>query len=55
LESEVRREAISVAFESLVELFRGHAVKSGKIGVEDDALPADRENERFNEFAWELG
>jgi hypothetical protein len=55
LESEVRREAVSVAFERLVELFRRHAVASGEIGVENDALAANRENERFDGFAWEFG
>ena len=55
MESEVRREAVSVAFERLVELFRRHAVESGEIGVDQYPPPADRENERFDGFAWEFG
>jgi hypothetical protein len=55
LKGKIRREAFAIAFECLVEPNRRHAIKSGKIGVENHALPANREDEMFNGIFREFG
>ena len=44
LEHEVRWKPLDVAFDLLVEPFRGHAVELGQIGVENDLLASDQQN-----------
>ena len=40
MEHEIRREAVAVAPYLFVEAFRGDAVESGEIGVDDDSMAA---------------
>ena len=44
LEGEVLGEAVGVALKRLVENFGRDAVETGEVGIEDDAVAADRED-----------
>lgn len=46
LEREVRWEAVTVAFECLVEALGIHSIQSSQIRIEDDPMTANREDQR---------
>ena len=51
LEHEIHRETLGVALDLFVETFGGHAVKFGQIGIENDLLLAEGEDECFERRA----
>jgi hypothetical protein len=55
LKHEVSREALAVALYLLVEPLDRDTVKRGKIGIEDDAVPAQDQDAGFNGKSEGLG
>ena len=47
LKKKILWKAFGIALHGLVEGFRGHAVDGGKVGVQNNLLTSNREDERF--------
>jgi hypothetical protein len=47
MKAKIFRKAIQVAFDRLIEGFGRHAIETGEVGVDDDLLLPQGQNERF--------